>query len=202
MPRCSANIWMHVPQGDDPVGGGERVGIVEVLLELPVAVLVVTGVRPPAEVRHHVGHRRQVVVHPGQPSAVVTGLRGIVPVVRGAERSVRGALHQEVLDLGAAEQGQPEFGGAGDLLLQDDSRSEGVGHAADVRVAVHHGQPGPHEGQRRVRGNIRNGNDIRCPWAAGPWHRRRNRRNRSRWPAGRPRPQPGPISNTACRSAW
>ena len=34
----------QVAQGDHPVGGGQRVGVLEVLLELAVAVLVVVGV--------------------------------------------------------------------------------------------------------------------------------------------------------------
>ena len=39
----------QVAQRDDAVGGGERVGELEVLLELAVAVLVVVGVVGPAE---------------------------------------------------------------------------------------------------------------------------------------------------------
>ena len=63
----------HVAEEDEPVGGRERVGEGEVLLELAVRVLVVVGVVRPAELVHVPRHRGQVVEHPGQALGVVAG---------------------------------------------------------------------------------------------------------------------------------
>ena len=91
----------QVAQSDDAVGGGQRLGELEVLLELSVAVLVVVGVVGPAELVHRRRDRGEVVVHPGDAAGVVAGLRGGVGGVGGGQAAVGVAAQQEVLDLGA-----------------------------------------------------------------------------------------------------
>ena len=103
----------QVAQRDDPVGGGQRVGELEVLLELAVAVLVVVGVVRPARAGSSpieiVG---QVVVHPGDAAGVVAGLGGGVGGVGGGQAAVGVAGQQEVLDLGADPRFEAGVGGA------------------------------------------------------------------------------------------
>ena len=91
----------QVAQRDHTVGGGQRIGVGEVLLELAVAVFVVVGVVAPAELVHRRGDGGEVVVHAGEAADVVAGPVGVVGRVCGDQRAAGVALEQEVLDLGA-----------------------------------------------------------------------------------------------------
>ena len=91
----------HVAEEDRPVTRGERVRVLEVLLELPVGVLVIGGVVVPAQVgdrARHLGHEVQVA---RQRAHVVAGLIEGVERVGELQRAVGGAAQQEVLELGA-----------------------------------------------------------------------------------------------------
>ena len=144
----------QVAQRDNAVGGGQRVGVLEVLLELTVAVLVVVGVVGPAESVHRGGDRGEVVVHPGDAAGVVTRLVGGVGGVGGRQAAVGVAVQQEVLDLGADPRLEPGVGGTLDQRLEDDPRCVRPRLAVDVRVAVHDRQPVLDERDRGERRRI------------------------------------------------
>ena len=129
----------HVPEEDRPVGRGDGVGVVEVALELAVAVLVVVGVVAPPELVHVPGQRREEVPHPGQALDLVTGLGRAVERVGDLQAAVGGAAQQRVLGL------DPGLEDPAALLahlleqpLQDDARGVGPGLAVDLRIAVQH----------------------------------------------------------------
>ena len=91
----------HVAVEDRPVAGRERVGEVEVLLELAVGVLVVGRVHLPAQrvdVADDVGDE---VERAGQRADVVTGLLERVERVGDLDPAVLGRADEEVLELAA-----------------------------------------------------------------------------------------------------
>ncbi len=102
----------QVAQRDHAVGGGQRLGELEVLLELAVAVLVVVGVVGPAERVHRRRDRGEVVIHPGDAAGVVAGLGGGVGGVGDRQAAVGVAVQQEVLDLGADPRLEAGVGGS------------------------------------------------------------------------------------------
>jgi hypothetical protein len=134
----------QVPRGDHPVCGGERVGVGEVLLELPIAVLVVVGVVAPAQLIHRRGNRGQMVVHPGQPAGVVAGAGVDILDVGRRQPSVRIPRDEEVLDLGPDEELQLLGPCALEQRLEDHARGKRPWLALDMRVAVHQRQPLAH----------------------------------------------------------
>ena len=89
----------HVAEEDRAVAARQRVGVLEVLLELAVRVLVVVRVVAPAELVAVARDGRQEVVLPRQAGHVVTGLLERVELVRDLDRAVGVQLHEEVLEL-------------------------------------------------------------------------------------------------------
>ncbi len=81
----------HVAEEDRAVAGGERVGEVEVLLELAVGVLVVGRVVVPAELGHVARDLRDEVEVARERAHVVTGLVEGVERVGQLDRAVLGA---------------------------------------------------------------------------------------------------------------
>ena len=149
----------HVAEEDRPVAGRQRVGEVEVLLELAVAVLVVGRVVVPAErrqVARDLGHEVEVA---RQRAHVVTGLRERVERVGQLDRPVLAHADEEVLELGAEHELEPERAGALELAAQDRARAVGPLLALDVHVARQ-----PRDGrpprQRRERPDVRHGGEV------------------------------------------
>ena len=165
--RCDAAVLLrqrvhHVAEEDGTVAAGERVRVLEVLLELPVRVLVVVRVVAPAELVAVLRHRRQEVVLSRQPGHVVTGLLERVHLVGDLDRPVGVQLHEEVLELAAdlelvallgclrehvpqdrAGAVRPGFALDGDvagearevLLPGDEREAREIGHRRDVGIA-------------------------------------------------------------------
>ena len=131
----------HVAEEDEPVGGRERVGEGEVLLELAVRVLVVVGVVPPAELVHVPRHRGQVVEHPGQALGVVTGHPGPVERVGQLDAALVAPPDQEVLRLAAHVVDVAALARLGQHPLQDQARGVRPRLALDLDVALQHGEP-------------------------------------------------------------
>ena len=151
----------QIAQRHHPVGGGQRVGELEVLLELAVAVLVVVGVVGPPECVHRRRDRGEVVVHPGDAAGVVAGLRGGVGCVRDRQAAVGISVQQKVLHLGAHPRLESGVGGPLDQRLEDDTRRVGPRLAVDVRVAVHDGQPVLDERDGGEGRRVRDGHHVR-----------------------------------------
>ena len=150
----------QVAQRDDPVGGGERVGVLEVLLELPVAVLVVVGVVAPAQRVHGRADRRQVVVHPGHAAGVVARLVRVVGGVRRHQAPAGVPLEQEVLDLGPGVRREPGGRRLLDHRTQDHPRRERPRLPQHVRVAVDQREPLLDERDRRERRDVRDRHQV------------------------------------------
>ena len=150
----------QVAQRDHPVGGGQRVGELKVLLELAVAVLVVVGVVGPAEGVHRRRDRGEVVIHPGDAAGVVTGLGRGVGGVGGGQAAVGGAGQQEVLDLGADPGFEAGVGGPLDQRLEDDPRRVRPRLALDMRIAVHDRQALFDERDRGERRGVRDRHQV------------------------------------------
>ena len=138
----------HVAEEDRAVGRGERVGEVEVLLELAVRVLVVVGVVVPAEVGEVARHLRDEVEVAGEAAHVVAGLVEAVERVGQLDPAVLGPAHEEVLELGADHELVAELARAVELAAQDRARAVGPLLALHVHVA---GEP-RHAGLPRQRG--------------------------------------------------
>ena len=150
----------HVAEEDRAVGRGERVGEVEVLLELAVRVLVVGGVVVPAEVGEVARHLRDEVEVAGEAAHVVAGLVEAVERVRQLDPAVLGLAHEEVLELGADHELVAELARAVELVAQDRARAVGPLLALHVNVA---GEP-RHAGLPRQRGeaaHVRHGREVR-----------------------------------------
>ncbi len=150
----------HQAQHDEPVGGGECIAVPEVLLELAVGVLVVVGVVPPAHGVHVARHGREVVEHGREPTGVVAGQHGGVPLVGRAERAVVVAVQHRVLGLDTRLEHQVLFGRPGDRPLEDHPGRIGPLLALDRGVALHRGDVGLPR-QHRVRERVGQRQDVR-----------------------------------------
>ena len=89
----------HVAEEDRAVAAGQRVGVGEFLLELPVRVLVVVCVVAPAELIHVSRDRGQELVVPSQTFEVVARLLECVERIGRLEPAVGPLAEQEVLEL-------------------------------------------------------------------------------------------------------
>ena len=125
----------HVAEEDGAVAGGERVGELEVLLELAVRVLVVVRVVVPAELRHVARDLRHEVEVARERAHVVTGLVERVERVGELDRAVVGHAHEEVLELRAEHELVSERARPLELAAQDRARAVGPLLALDVHVA-------------------------------------------------------------------
>jgi hypothetical protein len=150
----------HVAEEDQPVGGRERVGESEVLLELAVRVLVVVGVVRPAELVHVPRHRGQVVEHPGQALGVVAGHAGPVERVGQFDAALVAPPDQEVLRLAAHVVDVAALARLLQHALQDQPRSVRPRLALDLDVALQHGQPRLPR-RERVRRRVRRRDHVR-----------------------------------------
>ena len=125
----------HVAVEHSPVARGERVVELEVLLELAVRVLVVGGVVVPPEAGHGLRDRRDEVEIAGQRAHVVTRKVERVELVGDFDRAVLTPADEEVLELGAHLQLEPELLSARQLVAQDRARTERPRLALDRHVA-------------------------------------------------------------------
>ena len=154
----------HVAEEHRAVAGRQRVGELEVLLELAVGVLVVGGVVAPAErgdvARHH-GHEVEVA---RQAAHVVTGLVERVERIGQLDRPVVAHANEEVLELGADHELVAQRARALQLPAQDRARVVGPLLALDVDVAGHARHLGPPR-QRRERPHVGDGRKV---WIVGP----------------------------------
>ena len=112
----------HVAEEDRAVAADERVVVREVLLELPVRVLVVVRVVPPAELVHVARDRREEVVVPREAAEVVTGLLEVVERVRELEPAVVAAAEEEVLELEPDLELEARLARPRELVLEDRAR--------------------------------------------------------------------------------
>jgi len=190
----------QIPRGDDAVGGGECVGVGEVLLELPVAVLVVVGVVAPTEGVHRLGDLGQVVVHPGHVARFVTRLSAEIGSVGGDELAVLGPGDEEVFDLGADVHRHTGFGCLVKCFLEDQSRGVWPRLSVDVRIAVHQRQTGLDERDGGERGRIGNGDQVRVLGHLPHSTRRVAGGSRRPPPRASRRPRREPASRKAFRS--
>ena len=186
----------HVAEEDEPVGGRERVGEAEVLLELAVRVLVVVGVVLPAELVHVPRHRGQVVEHPGQALGVVTGCPGPVERVGELDAALVAAADQEVLRLAAHVVDVAALAGLLQHPFQDQPRGVRPWLAFDLDVTLQYGQPRLPRHQR-VRRRVRHCDHVRVrrglahrpgrePGEARPAEQHVQRRDRDHLGAGLP----------------
>ena len=156
----------------------ERVGVAEVLFELPVGVLVVVGVVGPPERVHVPRHRGEVVEHAGQGPGVITRRLRLVHRIGHGDAAVGRAPHQEVLRLGADTHGVAALGQPLDLAAQDDAGRVRPRLAQHVGIALNDPEPRL-PWRRHVRAQVRHGEDV---------GRRGRLPHRSRREAGEPRP--------------
>ena len=149
----------HVAEEDRPVRGRERVGVVEVLLELAVRVLVVVGVVVPAVVGHVARDLRHEVEVAREAAHVVAGLVEAVERVGQLDLAVLALAHQEVLELGADHELVAELARAVELVAQDRARAVGPLLALHVDVAgePRHARLPP---QRREAAHVRHGGEV------------------------------------------
>ena len=150
----------HVAEEDRPVARDERVGVLEVLLELPVRVFVVVCVVAPAELVAVPRHGGQEVVLPRQAGQVVAGLFERVELVGDLDRAVCIQLDEEVLELDPDLEHVTLRGGLGEHVPQDRARAVGPGIALDRDVAGKARQVGLPRHEREAvevghRGNVR-----------------------------------------------
>ena len=113
----------HVAVEDRAVAGRQRVGEVEVLLELPVRVLVVGGVHVPAERVHVANDVGDEVERARQRADVVAGLLERVERVRDLDPAVLGLADQEVLELAADLELEARVRRALELVAEDRPRA-------------------------------------------------------------------------------
>ena len=106
----------HVAKEDRAVAGRQRVGVLEVLLELAVGVLVVGGVVVPPQRGDGLGNLGDEVEVSGQRAHVVAGLVERVAVIGDLDSAVLGPAHEEVLEFGADLQLISLVGGAARAL--------------------------------------------------------------------------------------
>ena len=149
----------HVTKENRPITRGQRVGVLEVLLELPVGVFVVGGVVVPPQAGDRVRHLGDEVEVAGQGPHVVTGLIESVERVGELELAVGTAAQQEVLELGADLQLVALGADPLDRVAQDRPRAVGPGLALDGDVAgkARHGRA---PGQDRQRRRVGHGDDV------------------------------------------
>ena len=162
----------HVAEEHSPVAGRQRVGELEVLLELAVGVLVVGGVVVPAELGDRLRDLGDEVEVAGQRAHVVAGQLERVERVGDLDPAVVGAPDQEVLELGADLQLVARLGRAGERVAEDRARAVRPLLALDGDVA---GEPGDVRLPRQDRQAARIGHRDRCPDRAGPGRCRRRR---------------------------
>ena len=129
----------HQPEQDQPVGGGQGVGVQPVLLVLAVGVLVVVGVVAPPHGVEVLRHRFEVRQHPGESPGVVAGQCQVVALVRHGQRAVLVAHHQRVLGLHAALEHQVALGRCLQRPAQDHPRRIGPQLALHGGIALHGG---------------------------------------------------------------
>ncbi len=125
----------HVAVEDGAVAGGQRVGVGEVLLELPVRVLVIGRVHLPPERVHVTDHVGDEVERAGQRPDVVAGLLEGVEGVGELDPAVVGLPHQEVLELTADLELESGLARAIDLAAQNRARAVGPRLTLDRGVA-------------------------------------------------------------------
>ena len=150
----------HVAEEDDPVGGGERVVELEVLLELPVGILVVVGVVRPPELVHVPRDRGEVVEHAGEALGVVAG--HVLPVERVGhlDATLEPAPDEVVLRFDPDhELHAPLVAQAFEGVPQHDPRGVWPWPALDLDVAHHHRDAvAPRE--LHVAGRVRRGDHV------------------------------------------
>ena len=125
----------HVAEEDGPVARRQRVGELEVLLELAVGVLVVGRIVVPSEPGDRLGDLGDEVEVAGQRPHVVTGQVERVERVSDLDPAVLGPAHEEVLELGADLQLVALVGGTLERVAQDRPRAERPLLALDGDVA-------------------------------------------------------------------
>ena len=144
----------HVAEEDRPVAARERVGVLEVLLELAVGVLVVVRVVAPAELVDVAGDRRQEVVVAAEPVEVVAGFLEGVEGIGELDRAVVVQLDEEVLELEPHAEVEALRAGLLDLAPENSARVVGPLFSVDVDVAgeaCHRRLPGDRREAREVR---------------------------------------------------
>ena len=180
----------HVPEEDRPVTRRQRVGVLEVLLELAVGVLVIVGVVVPAQAGDRLGDLGHEVQVARERAHVVTRLLERVERVGQLQRAVGRAAQQEVLQLRADLQLIALLGRPRQRVAQDRARAVRPFLALDGHVA---GEPGHGRapGQDRQRGRVRHRRSCRGRRDPDRCRRRRTRRipapsvsRSSRWWAG------------------
>ena len=114
-------VLRHQAEEDVAVAHRQRVGILEVELELRVGVLVVERVEVPAKVVDRGGHLVEPGVAVEEALHVVTGLHQVVVGVRDLQRAVLGELHDEQLALDAEVHAEAHLRRVGELVLERDA---------------------------------------------------------------------------------
>ena len=189
----------HVAEEDRAIAAVERVGVLEVLLELAVRVLVVVRVVAPAELVAVPRDRRQEVVLPRQPRHVVTRLLERVELVRDLDRAVRVQLHEEVLELDPDLELVPLLRGLGEHVAQDRARAVRPRLALDRDVT---GEPRQVRLPRHEREAVEIGHrrDVRDRSGAARSRPPRTPRTRHRPRRARPAAPPGSASRSDART--
>ena len=124
----------HVAEEGQPVAGGQRVGILEVELELAMRIFMVKGIQVPAQAIDGRGHLVEPAEAVGEAAHVVAGLGELVLGVRHRQLAGLVLLEQEDLALDAQVQSIPQLGRLGQLVLQRHARVERIGLALEVVV--------------------------------------------------------------------
>ena len=149
----------HVAVEDRAIAARQRVGRAEVLLELPVGVLVVGGVQPPAERVDVLDHLGDEVEAPGQRADVVTGELEGVELVGDLDAAVLGLPQEEVLELVADLELVAHLLAALHLVAQDRARAVGPLLALDRDVRGEPADVRP-PGQLRERADVGHGDHV------------------------------------------
>ena len=132
----------HVAEEDRAIGGGQRVGKGEVRLKLPVGVLMIVGIRTPAQLVDVAREGGEEVVLAGEAFHVVAGLRQVVERVGQLDAAVCGLAQQEELEFHPDLEGVAEALCPLQLSPQDRARTVGPLLAEHRDVTGKPGEPG------------------------------------------------------------
>ena len=146
-------VLRHHAEEGQPVAGRERVGVLEVELELAVRILVVERVQIPAEIVD----RGRDLVEPGEvvdeAAHVVAGFHEFIVRDRRVQRAVGGLAQEEDLALDAEVEAEAHGLGLLQHVLQRHAGRERVGLAPEGEVGRRPGElalPGKRDDAREV----------------------------------------------------
>ena len=132
----------HVAEEGQTVAGGQRVGVFEVELVLPVGVLVIERIEVPAEIVDATRDLVEPLEIVEERPQIVAGLGQLVVRIGHGERAVAVLAQHEHFAFDAKIEAEAQFGGLGQHVLQRHPGVERIGLALEGVIGRHPGKLG------------------------------------------------------------